>query len=287
MGTFTKIGLLCLDDQEEVGHINFDNFRKALKNYFKDSSFIDIISKEQLPEIDLLIIVDEHFIPHVNVWKNDDFINTLNELNLKVLLFNIEKIFSSQFPWNADHQRKVETINNLTQLFGDLEDRKIKGAILNKHGLLSKSQKLKVENTEKKNSIVFLGQAEGPQYHRRQQILNYISSRSTKIPLEIKVTNRKLTYQEYLEILSSYKYVLNPLGCGDFINLRFYEALELGCIPIQQVTPEMLEAYSKELKYSINFIHPEDINLKKEYKYMDYYLEDYFEELNLESILNS
>ena len=139
MGTFTKIGLLCLDDLEEVGHINFDNFRKAFKNYFTDSSFIDIISKEQLPEIDLLIIVDEHFIPHVNVWKNDDFINTLNELNLKVLLFNIEKIFSSQFPWNADHQRKVETINNSTQLFSDLEDRKIKEGLLNKHGLLSKS----------------------------------------------------------------------------------------------------------------------------------------------------
>jgi len=37
MGTFTKIGLLCLDDLEEVGHINFDNFRKAFKNYFTDS----------------------------------------------------------------------------------------------------------------------------------------------------------------------------------------------------------------------------------------------------------
>lgn len=284
---FKNIGLICHEDQEEVGHINFDNYRKALKDYFSSSNFTDITKKEQLTQIDLLIIVDEHFGPHVDIWKKDSFIEKLNNLNLKVLLFNIEKIFSSQFPWNVDHQNKVETINNLIQLFGDLEDRKLKNAVLNKHGLLSKSQKLKVENKEKKNSIVFLGQAEGPQYHRRQQILNYISSRSTKIPLEIKVTNRKLTYQEYLEILSSYKYVLNPLGCGDFINLRFYEALELGCIPIQQVTPEMLEAYSKELEYSINFIHPEDINLKKEFKHMDYYLEDYFEELNLQKILNS
>ena len=29
MGTFTKIGLLCLDDQEEVGHINFDILEKV------------------------------------------------------------------------------------------------------------------------------------------------------------------------------------------------------------------------------------------------------------------
>jgi len=48
----------------------------------------------------------------------------------------------------------------------------------------------------------------------------------------------------------------------------------------------MLDLYSRELEYSINFIQPEDINLKKEFKKMNYYLEDYFEELNLESILN-
>tara|TARA_R100001015_G_C4587190_1_gene143010 strand:+ start:75 stop:932 length:858 start_codon:yes stop_codon:yes gene_type:complete len=282
-----NIGLICHGDQKKVGHINFDNYRKALKNYFKGSNFTDITNEDQLSEINLLIIVDEHFGPHVDIWKRDSFIEKLNNLNLKVLLFNIEKIYSSQFPWNVDHQNKVETINNLIQLFGDIEDRKIKNAILNKHGLLSKSQKLKVRNKEKKDSIVFLGQAEGPQYHRRQQILNYISSRSTKVPLEIKVTNRKLTYQEYIETLAEYKYVLNPLGCGDFINLRFYEALELGCIPIQQVTPEMLDLYSRELEYSINFIQPEDINLKKEFKKMNYYLEDYFEELNLKSILNS
>ena len=285
MGTFAKIGIICHDNIEDIGHINFDNYRKALKNYFKDSILLDITSPEQLQEINLLIIADEHLSQHVDVWKKTQFIEEINKLNLKVLVLNIEKVYSSQFPWNEDHQKKLETINNLTQLFGDVEDRKIKGAVLNKHGLLSRDQKLKVEKKEKKNRIIFLGQAEGSQYYRRQLVLNEISNRSTKIPIDINVTNRKLTYQEYLQVLSEYKYVLNPLGCGNFLNLRFYEALSLGCIPIQQVTHEMIPLY-KELDYSINFVNVNDIYINKEFKEMDYFLEDFFEEIELCNIVD-
>jgi len=135
--------------------------------------------------------------------------------------------------------------------------------------LLSRDQKLKVEKKEKKNRIIFLGQAEGSQYYRRQLVLNEISNRPTKIPIDINVTNRKLTYQEYLQILSEYKYVL----------------ISLGCIPIQQVTHEMIPLY-KELDYSINFVNVNDIHINKEFKEMDYFLEDFFEEIELCNIVD-
>ena len=64
--------------------------------------------------------------------------------------------------------------------------------------------------------------------------------------------NKKFSYSEYLNKLVNYKYILNPLGTGNFINIRFYEALELGCIPVQQITENMLNRY-EELDYCLKF----------------------------------
>ena len=57
-------------------------------------------------------------------------------------------------------------------------------------------------------------------------------------------------------------------------------------MPIQQITPIMQELYKKELEYSITFTNKEDILSLREFKRMNYYLEDYFEEINLKKILN-
>ena len=281
-----KIGLICHDDIKIAGHSLFSNYKKSLMNYFNKCSFIDVSSVHDLNDsLDCIIIADDHFAPHVQIWKNDMFIEKINNLNLRVCVLNNEKVYSSQFPWNIDHQNKLETIKKLTQLFSDVEDFKIKGGTLNKHGLLSRDQKFSIDKYEKKDRILFLGQAEGGQYHRRQVLLNQITQKASKIPIDIKVTNRKLTYNEFIETMAQYKYILNPLGTADFINLRFYEALELGCIPIQQFTDEMIPHYSKELEYCIPFVGLNDINLNKEFKKMDYYMEDFFEEINLANLL--
>jgi len=287
MGTSSKIrkiGIICQDDVNIVGHLLFNNYRKALQNYFKGSTFKDIERTEQLDGLDYVFIVDEHFIPHTEVWKKDSFIQKVNDLNIKVLVFNFEKIYSSQFPWNADHQNKLETFNNLIQLFSDIEDRKLKNGILNKQ-LLSKDTKLINNNKEKIEKAVFIGQANGSQYYRRQETLQQLKSDPAfRDRLDIIVTDRKYTYQEYLDILSKYKYVINPLGTGDFLNLRFYEALELGCIPIQQVTPSMLPHY-KELEFGL-LLHDLSNAADKKFKKMNYYLEDFFEEIGLSNIVD-
>ena len=82
--------------------------------------------------------------------------------------------------------------------------------------------------------------------------------------------------------------MLNPLGTGKFINLRFYEALKLGCIPIQQVTSDMINWYG-ELTKCVYFtdtdnLSPDYIN-QFECIEMDYYLEDHFESINLKSFI--
>ena len=105
------------------------------------------------------------------------------------------------------------------------------------------------------------------------------------IPIDIHITERKLTYSEFLDKLSDYKFIFNPLGTGDFLNVRFYEALEVGSIPLQQITENMKSRY-KELDFCHTFLNASDFKFPEiNFKKMEYYLEDYFEEMNLCNII--
>lgn len=272
------IGILY--DENYSDHNLFKNFGQALKNYFSDYKHVKSI--DDLTGIKTLIIVDEHLATNVEIWKNDNFINSINKNKIKTIIFNFEKIYDSQFPWNEAHQQQVERIENLHQFFSDIDDSKRNNqSIINKQ-FLSKDVSIK-RSTGKKNKILFIGQISGPQYSNRANVLRTFRQHLPVEELDIVDSKREYTYDEYLDILSQYKYILNPLGTGKFLNLRFYEALELGCIPVQQVTDDMIKYYD-ELKYSIAFRDFNDLASKKIHhiqKYNSYYLEDYFEDINL------
>lgn len=281
-------GIVCNDSLEVVGHSLFRNFRLGLENYLSET-FKDVGEVNDLEGVNLLIIVDEHFTPHLNIWKNSEFIDKLNRDNIKVLVFNFEKIFNSKFPWNEEHQKVLSTISNLVQIVSDISDAKILDTdIINKQ-YLSRDTELEYEIQEKQDRVLFIGQSEKIQnssyaYYERYLLLNNISN-IADFPLDIDITGRQYTYREYLTKLASYKYVLNPLGTGEFINLRYYEALKVGCIPIQQVTDDIILNYS-ELEYGHTFKTAEDISLPtKKFKVLDFYLEDYFKEINLKSLI--
>jgi len=282
------IGIVCTDSLKIVGHSLFNNFRIALQNYFNDD-FKEVSDCDSLDNIELLIIVDEHFEPNVNIWKSVKFINKLNANNIRTLVFNFEKIFDSRFPWNADHQRVLNTINNLEQIVSDITDAKILNKkIINKQ-YLSRDTKLNFVTDVKQDRVLFIGQSEkisNPSYAYYQRFLLITDIKKVAdFPLDIDITGRKYTYSEYLTKLASYKYILNPLGTGEFINLRYYEALKVGCIPIQQVTDNMLAIYN-ELDHGHTFKSAEDIHIPtKEFRALEYYLEDYFEEIKLYNII--
>ena len=284
------VGIICKDKVAALNPSLFLNFRLGLTNYF-DTKFHEVDSAEDLEYINTLIIVDEHFGPHVSIWKEDKFINKLNKLNIRTLVFNFEKIFSSKFSWNVDHQQKLETINNMYQFVSDVDDAiKLEKHVINKQ-LLSKDTELEYDYAEKKNRILFIGQSDPAynptwSYSRRFSILNDLRNR-VELPLDVCITERKLSYKEFLTKLGSYKFILNPLGTGDFINVRFYEALQLGCIPIQQVTDSMVKSYS-ELTSNIchTFKTSNEVELPTgSFNKFSYYLEDYFKEINLKNYI--
>jgi hypothetical protein len=273
-------GLLCVDDISVVGHSLFNNFRLALYNFFDKNNIKDVNNVTDLHNVTHLIIVDEHHIPCVDIWKNDIFINELNARNIKTVVFNFEKIFSSSFPWNADHQRKLETIRNLVQFVSDIDDATILNQPTINKQYLSRDTCLGVSEIKKIDRILFIGQL-NEYYPTRRQLLD--SASRSGLPVDIIITDRKLSYNEFLLKLNQYKFILNPLGTGKFLNLRFYEALKLSCIPIQQITPEMVSWYP-ELTQSINFIDFSEITedtLSRQVTRDEFYLEDYFSMIDL------
>jgi hypothetical protein len=259
----------------------FNNFRLALKNYLHQP-LVDVSSIVDLININTLIIVDEHYTPHKQIWQNDSFINTINEKNIKVIIFNFEKIYNSQFPWNIEIQNFVEKIKNRVQYVSDIKDAEIlKIPFINKQ-LLSKSTHLADVIENKSDDIIFIGQI-NEYYPTRANLLHELQSVNSKI--KIIKTDRKYSYTEFINILNKTKYILNPLGTGEFINLRFYEALNLGCTVIQQYTDEM-EKWYPELNQSnvLKFKTVDDfknLNFSSAATFKQKFLEDYFSEINL------
>jgi hypothetical protein len=278
-------GIISQDNIDQVGHSLFNNFRLALTNYLH-TNFKDVLSVEDLSDIQVLFIIDEHYIPHKNIWLNDTFIDCINSRNIKTIIFNFEKIFNSQFPWNEAIQQGVEKIKNRIQLVSDIKDaERLNTNIINKQ-LLSKDTILPSIKLDKEDTIVFIGQI-NEYYPTRGSILNEIKNSHSNV--NIIKTDRKYTYEEFINIVNSSKFILNPLGTGEFINLRFYEALKLGCIVIQQYTDDMLGWYEELNNKNVLLFKDindfNNLNFEVEYVENNEYLEDYFAKINLNMYL--
>ncbi len=280
-----SFGIISKDNVNEVGHSLFNNFRLALTNYLQEE-IKDISSVNDLADITTLLIIDEHYPPHKDIWLNDDFINYINFKNIKVVIFNFEKIFNSQFPWNINIQRNIEKINNKVQIVSDTKDASILNSpIINKQ-LLSRSTLMPSPVINKRDEILFLGQI-NEFYPTRGNTLRELQESNSKV--KVIKTDRRYSYNEFLDLLNNAKFILNPLGTGEFINLRFYEALSLNCIVVQQYTDDMLKWYPE-----INYPNVLKFKTLEEFNKLNFninaqrhnnYLEDYFEEINLKIII--
>lgn len=265
----------------------YKNYKEALNNYFQNN-FILIDDINQVENIKNLVIIDEHFESHKNKITDKKNIKKLNSAKTNVIIFNTEKVYSSHWKYNLKTQKKINKINTLTQILSDIDDIKIQGTPFKNKQLLSKNFHFKNPVKDKNNKVVFYGQTKGSAYESRRKVLDSIQE-YIDIPVEIIESTRSIKYEEYLNLISKYKYVLNPLGAGKFINVRYYESLFLNSIPIQEIIPKM-QNYYKELTsgISINFVNSKDLSDLDfndiSFKEFNYYLEDYFYENKLDSL---
>lgn len=88
--------------------------------------------------------------------------------------------------------------------------------------------------TPESPKILFSGQAGGPEYAMRNNLLQQISSDS-ELSQKIMITNkqRNLQWNDYVNNLLKYKVVLNPVGILRGLNTRAYETLYSGRMLLQ------------------------------------------------------
>lgn len=280
-----SIGLLWSDKTENEDFSFFNNYRSAFKNYFK-TPINEVDSVDKISQFNNLIIVDEHYGAHNKLICDPRFIESINRHNINVVIFNTEKIFNSYWIHNLETQKNIEKLNNCLQILSDVNDIKRIGTPFKNKQYLSKEVNFKKEKIKKNNKILFFGQLDGSAYKNRRKIIDKVS-KSIDISLDVFKSTRSMSYEDYMQLLSEYRFVLNPLGAGEFINIRYYETLKVGAIPVQQMTPRMSRYYNFEIgeNISINFHRPnmlKSINFKNfEFKPLNFYLEDYFYQSNL------
>lgn len=280
-----SVGLIC--DTTYKKSVCFSSFYYAIHNIFDDVKLIK--SHEDLGDIEYLFIGNEHFIPHKNIWNNSLFIDICNSNNIDVFVFSGEKIFNSFFPHNLEVQRQIEKFTNLYQYVYDVEDvsvlqRPLFRACLSKNYAVNAS-------INKKNKACFIGSVSCGSYRERNDSLQAAS----KI-IDIDFLPSVSDWNDYIRVLSEYKFVFNPLGNACGFNFRFYETLTAHSIPIQQFKGDMLKVYDIESSFkdcvffdsdSVASIVEQMDNISSNYSHNKIWLEDHISNnlaLDLKSI---
>jgi hypothetical protein len=233
-----------LTNLEYDKHWIFKNYYYSLVNVYGEDNVTRVENINDLNNIKVLFIGDEHFMPNKYIWMNDNFINKCNELKIRVFIFNNEKIFNSMFPWNEDIQKNVNKFNYCDQIVYDVDDSDLMGVNVNKT-YMSKYFLGGVNiATEKNDKIVFIGNFSNNTYDNRKTFLNEIKNR---VDIDILQSDSNLTMDQYLNRISTYKYVLSPLGNGNFVPMRYYESLFVNSIPLQQSTDGIINKFQNEI----------------------------------------
>lgn len=248
------IFVLYDDNKILSAHILFSSYFYSLQNiYGKDNvkKFTDI---NEVKENDKIAVIDDHYYDNAVIYMNPSFVSYCNNNNIRLVFFTTERM-SSPFWDHTNTINKQRLFNNVTHYYGDANDIKLFGSTFIVKQQYSKTFEYLKENTtldfdKKQDKIVFIGQVDWilnksvPWYARRKTILQYLINQNN-MTIDIIQSDKNRTPEEYLKFLSAYKYVINPLGVGDFINIRFYDSLLVNSIPIQQYTDNMKLYYSE------------------------------------------
>jgi len=235
-----NVGIIC--DLNFQKHPLFQSYYHSILYHYKNLTIVKNIN--DLNDIEILCIGDEHHIQNKEIWKNIEFINECNNNNIIVIIFNNERIMDSDYFWNVENQEYVNKFNNVYQYVSDVDD-VIK---LNKRFNRMPPSKYvqsflgQIQEQDKLNKAIFIGSVG---YEKRRNLLNHISN---IIPIDI-IESNNMTWIEYIHKLAKYKFVISPFGNAHFFPMRFYEILLAKSIPIQEVKNNTLKYYDIESQF--------------------------------------
>lgn len=236
-----KIGVIC--DLEYTLSTCYSNYYKAICNIFKNT--IRVKSINDLNEIDLLFIGNDHHQGHLDIWRNESFINKCNDLKIIVCVYTAEYIGSSMFPWNVEIQKDLQKFAHLEQRMIDVNDCKTYNKSIAR-GACSKdlSYVKSYSPVEKINKCVFVGKL----YPQREKLIRELYSKDFEVDV---FPYGVYDWDTYMKIIAQYRFVLSPYSNdSNSFHLKFYEALMVNSIPLHQVYEDTLNYYPIEAQLS-------------------------------------
>ena len=249
------VGIIC--DISYTRHHLFQSYYHSVKNLYGVPKIVKTV--QDLDGIEMLFIGDDHYQVHKEIWQQKGFIEKCNSDGIRVIVFTNERILDSFFPWNKDNLLILQRFERLYHYGNDVDDCEKLGMKLNRQSM-SKNFKSDFSNIEKKNKVVFIGKTYGSSYKERRVVLEQI-----RRVIEVDVIESVIPdWNEYMKTIAGYRFVLSPIGNGNFFPMRVYEALSVGSIPIHQIRGNTLELYNIERGYDdcIFFINPRDVRKK-------------------------
>ncbi len=290
-----KVGLIC--DLSFTKHMQFRNYYYALLALYKEIKLVH--SKDDLIGLDILFVGDYFHGPHWGIVTDynehhrslpyvggQDFVKRINELDITLVLLCAERIYDT-----TSYQHAIPTYETLAKCKKfyhyayDIDDcnrlcNKLHRVLMSKHY----KNCVQVNIHHKKDKIVFIG----AMYQSRRPTIHYVAQR---LKLDAHMSNLP-SWEEYMKLIGEYRFMLSPLGNANALVAKFYEALLVHTIPIQQVRSDTLKYYNIEAKFPdcIFFENIEEIPDKvKDYPYKysqsEIWLEDYLEQLLKEDSL--
>lgn len=273
------VGIIC--DLKYTRHPLFKSYYYAFESLLGELRLVTEI--KDLNDLTLLIIPDDHWDVHRNIWKQEGFIDTCNERNIKVLVISNEKMLQSFFPWNEENLVLLKKFNNLYHYAGDVDDCISLGLPLCRTALSVRFKPTK-EIIIKRDKIVFIGRTECllDSYRDRKRLLHDLSG-----VVDIDIIDSNIPrWEDYMDIIAQYRFVFSPIGNGNGLSMRFFEALAVRSIPVQQVRNNTLLLHDIEATFDdcIYFQNKDEMidkvkNCTLQQSYNEIWLEDYLRTL--------
>lgn len=251
-----KVGIIC--DLNYSRHTLFISYYYTVKNLFGSPRIVN--SVDDLYGIKLLFIGDDHYYIHKDIWQSEGFIAYCNVNNIKVVVLTNEKILDSYFPWNVNNLKLLEKFKYLYHYVSDVDDCIKLGLKIHRMQPSLHFKNVMTIDATKKDRIVFIGKVDCPMdsYNDRKLLLEKIKK---VIEIDIIDVTKGIEWEKYLQITAGYRFALSPFGVGNFFPMRFYEALLVKSIPIQQIKENTLQYYDVEATFDdcIFFQKPDEI----------------------------
>lgn len=275
-----KVGIIC--DLNYSRHPLFKNYYYAIEYLYGATRLVTTIN--DLYDLDILFIGDDHWITHKLIWQDEDFIKRCNVLNIKVVVFTTEKILNSNFPWNVQINESLMLFNKLYHYTIDVDDCIALKTKLNRVLISRHYKNYFPPQEEKLDKIVFIGRTDCTwgSYSNRSETLRELAE---VISIDILPSTIE-TWEEYMQTIARYRFVLSPIGNANTFPLRFYETLLVRSIPLHQITENTLQYYDIEAGFDdcIYFKDPGELpekikNCTITHSYNELWLEDYIKNL--------